>query len=330
MFMGEGNINLDSLDENRAPTKPVATKPKNDSKISTEYVELNWVCQDPDEDEVTYNVYFDKTSVGQKLLINNLKTPKYLVSDLEKLTTYYWKVEAIDEYGNKTMSNVFSFYVDTVAVDPVDDPILSESILAYISFDGSIIDNNNKQNVNSSGVSLTTDRNGEQNKAGNFMNNNHNSVSITSLPYTINNYTIAFWIKPTANYGIPYDNQIHIAGRYGTSNESSMKISLINENINISHENNGHHTINSNLKLSTNVWTHFSVTFNGNNLKVYLNGVLQFNGYLDKLPNPSIKVFSIGMDMSNNNRIFNGSIDEFYLFNKYLNEDEVFSIYKKY
>ena len=329
MFMGEGNINLDSLDENRAPTKPVATKPKNDSKISTEYVELNWVCQDPDEDEVTYNVYFDKTSVGQKLLINNLKTPKYLVSDLEKLTTYYWKVEAIDEYGNKTMSNGFSFYVDTVATIDNGNPKIEDGLLTYISFDNEITSSNSNYTALVYNVNLTNDRNGNSNSAGSFLHYSQNSVQITDLPYSISSYTISFWVNPESHYGYPYGNEIHLAGRYGYTQNGSMKISYESGKLLYKHNNNGNSTVNTNQNLNTNTWTHITLTFNAQTYigNFYINGEKKHSTTFSYLPNSATANFSIGMDALNGNRVFNGKIDEFYLFNRAITENEVLKLY---
>lgn len=331
LFPGEGHINLDSLNENRPPSKPVAVSPKNDASITGDFVELRWSSIDPDDDAITYNLYFDLSTVGQKLLINKLNTTKYIVSDLKELTTYYWKVEAIDEYGNKSMSNVFSFYVDTVAKSDDGDPKIEDGLLTYISFNGEIKDNSGKTTLEYIGVTTGIDRNGLINNAGNF-NNQKNFLNIIGLPNEINDYTISFWINPNTSYGVPYNGQIHIAGRYGLIENGSMKVHLESLNkLNYAHNTNGNVIVDINKTLNANVWTHITLTYNSNSLigKFYINGILVHTKYNLNSPSPANSPFAIGMDVMNNNRVFNGSIDEFYLFNRALNDNEVSVLYGK-
>lgn len=331
LFPGEGNINLDSLNENRPPSKPVTLTPKNDATITGDFVELRWNSIDPEGDEITYNLYFGKSSVGQNLLINNLITTKYIVSDLEELTTYYWKVEAIDEYGNKSMSNVFSFYIDTVGTADNGEPKITDGLLAYISFDGEIKDNSGNNTIELSGVNLVSDRNNRINSAG-YFNYQTNYLNILGLPNEIKDYSISFWINPNTNYGNPYNGQIHIAGRYGLLENGSMKIHLENNNqLNYAHNTNGNVIVDINKTLNSKIWTHITLTYNSSTLvgKFYLNGTLIHTKFNLNFPSPANSPFAIGMDVMNNNRVFNGAIDEFYLFNRALSESEVNQLYSK-
>jgi len=69
---------------------------------------LSWKAEDPDGDELTYDIYFGENN-PPPLVEENLKESKYAVSGLKQKTTYYWKVVAKDKYGIKAESPVWKF-----------------------------------------------------------------------------------------------------------------------------------------------------------------------------------------------------------------------------
>lgn len=218
---------------------------------------------------------------------------------------------------------------DTVAPKN-EKPVITDGLLSFISFDNEIKSSNPNYIASSQNVDLVNDKNGNPNSAGSFMNPYHNSVTINNLPSSIKYYTMAFWVNPASYFGIPYLGQIHIAGRYGNSGNCSMKIIIDDEYLQVAHEDQSkNYLMNTNLYLTPNVWTHLTVSYDGEFIKTYFNGVLKSKIYLTKLPNTANIPFSLGMELVNNNRIFNGQLDEFYLFNRALTNEEVSQIYEQ-
>ena len=73
-------------------------------------VTLTWDCTDPDDDLVSYDVYFG-TSSSPSVLQSNV-TNKTLDVTVTSGTTYYWMIVAKDAKGNTSTSEVFQFKVN--------------------------------------------------------------------------------------------------------------------------------------------------------------------------------------------------------------------------
>ncbi len=93
---------------NNPPSMPHDPHPQNGSTVSPEIVELRWSCEDPDGDEIEYDLYFG-TSFDPGFLVSGLKTPRYILEDLEPNKTYYWKVVAKDGRGGISVGPIWSF-----------------------------------------------------------------------------------------------------------------------------------------------------------------------------------------------------------------------------
>jgi len=62
---------------------------------------LSWTCSDPDNDALTYDVYFG-TSSNPPLKASGITSTRYNPGTLSYSTTYYWKIIASD--GQATTS----------------------------------------------------------------------------------------------------------------------------------------------------------------------------------------------------------------------------------
>jgi VCBS repeat-containing protein len=87
------------------PSNPVPNNESTDVSISTD---LSWSGGDPENDNVTYDVYFGITSPPQKVN-SNQSGNSYNPGTLEFDTTYYWQIIAWDEYGLKTNGPIWNF-----------------------------------------------------------------------------------------------------------------------------------------------------------------------------------------------------------------------------
>ncbi len=82
--------------ENNPPNVPGDEIPLNMSINIPVSTSLSWVGGDPDNDTVTYDVYFGNTSTPPKVSSNQSGTSYNPVGDLENNTMYYWRITAWD------------------------------------------------------------------------------------------------------------------------------------------------------------------------------------------------------------------------------------------
>ena len=94
--------------ENQNPNKPSNPSPANkQTNVDVDH-SLSWNCEDPDEDELTYDVYFGGTNPPTKV-VSNQSVNLYEPGSLTVKKTYYWKVVAWDQSGNSNSSMIWSF-----------------------------------------------------------------------------------------------------------------------------------------------------------------------------------------------------------------------------
>lgn len=73
---------------------------------------LSWNCTDPNDDPLTYSVYFGKTA-SPSMVATGIETASYsFEGPLEYETTYYWKLIANDGLGGKTTSSLLTFITE--------------------------------------------------------------------------------------------------------------------------------------------------------------------------------------------------------------------------
>jgi uncharacterized protein (TIGR02145 family) len=86
---------------------------------------LSWTCTDPDNDPLTYDIYFGKTDPPPNVLTGST-TATYDPGPLLYNTTYYWKIVAIDDEYNNTEGPVWSLttLLETIVAcqEPFIDP----------------------------------------------------------------------------------------------------------------------------------------------------------------------------------------------------------------
>ncbi len=93
---------------NLAPNPPNDPNP-NDGETGVETDdELRWSASDPEDDPLTYDVYFGTTSPPP--FVRNQETRRYNPpGDMQDGTTYYWQIIARDDHQNQTSGPVWSF-----------------------------------------------------------------------------------------------------------------------------------------------------------------------------------------------------------------------------
>ncbi|MCD6105318.1 MAG: fibronectin type III domain-containing protein, partial [Thermosipho sp. (in: Bacteria)] len=88
------------IPNNPSPVDGVTGQPIN--------LELTWKSGDPDNDEVSYAIYFGEVG-NLKKIVDDLKEAKYMLKNLKFGTMYNWKVVAKDGKGGISESPVWQF-----------------------------------------------------------------------------------------------------------------------------------------------------------------------------------------------------------------------------
>ncbi|PVD18065.1 hypothetical protein V512_014425 [Mesotoga sp. Brook.08.105.5.1] len=94
--------------QNMLPNEPSCLFPGNGTDNYPDAVILQWVCEDPEGDRLSYDVIFGE---GDALCTREIGIPssKLLVSELKSGTQYFWKVIAKDDYGGVTVGPLWTF-----------------------------------------------------------------------------------------------------------------------------------------------------------------------------------------------------------------------------
>jgi formylglycine-generating enzyme required for sulfatase activity len=94
--------------ENQVPEIPIIVGPGDNAQDQPTSLTLQWNCQDPDGDPLTYDIYFDQNN-PPSLVAEDIENTEYQVSGLNYNTTYYWQIKAYDNYENISESPVWAF-----------------------------------------------------------------------------------------------------------------------------------------------------------------------------------------------------------------------------
>jgi hypothetical protein len=70
---------------------------------------MGWICSDPDNDPLLYDVYLDKVSPPQSVIARDQTVSGVDRGGLDTGTTYYWYVVAKDGRGQSSSSPIWSF-----------------------------------------------------------------------------------------------------------------------------------------------------------------------------------------------------------------------------
>lgn len=97
---------------NDPPDEPVVIAPGNTEIDIIRHTNLRWSGSDPDGDSLFYDVYLDQSNPPTTQLADSLIDTTLSVT-LDYVTTYFWRVIAIDTNGDTTQGAVWSFTTKT-------------------------------------------------------------------------------------------------------------------------------------------------------------------------------------------------------------------------
>jgi parallel beta-helix repeat protein len=101
--------------DNQSPNEPNTPDPEDGVVRVTvsNGVEVNWSGGDPDIlDSVTYDIYWGTSADGLTMLVQDIGTTTYQVTDAVEGQTYYWQIIAKDNHEAQTSGPVWMFTTD--------------------------------------------------------------------------------------------------------------------------------------------------------------------------------------------------------------------------
>ncbi len=101
-------IDANTAGVNQAPTLPANPEPANNAADQSVNMNVSWTCSDPENDPLSYDVYFGLTT-SPGLATSNITNPTFNPGGLDDNTTYYWKIIAKDDHNNTTEGPVWQF-----------------------------------------------------------------------------------------------------------------------------------------------------------------------------------------------------------------------------
>lgn len=273
---------------------------------------------------------------------NGLGTFSSVVTQLKEETIYYIRAYAINLKGT-SYSNELSFKTLPAST-------LKNELIAYYSFSGNALDQSGKGNHGKilGSPQLTTDRYNNANSAYSFSTANagfgsqNQEINIPFNPtFNTKTITVAAWVNPitygwsgnTPDYSVIIsrfqDGYSNPNGQVWTLTCQTTKIeSYI---LNASSANNQTNTlVASPTPIPLNKWSHVAITYDGNTLKLYINGDLVHSKTSGLVLNTlSSSGISIGESFNANGywNPFNGKIDDVAIYSRALSETEMKSLY---
>jgi formylglycine-generating enzyme required for sulfatase activity len=95
-------------DLENSPNPPTNPLPSDNASSISVNTDLSWDCTDPDDDPLTYDVYFGTSS--NPLLVNSgQSSTTYDPGTLNGETTYFWMIVANDNNTNSTTGDIWQF-----------------------------------------------------------------------------------------------------------------------------------------------------------------------------------------------------------------------------
>ena len=105
--------------DNQVPATPSNPSPADGATDQYRSISLSWTCSDPDDDPLTYDVFFGTANDPPRVAENQTRTG-FDPGGLNKNQLYYWKIISIDDHYHSTVGSVWSFTTGEGG-DPTED-----------------------------------------------------------------------------------------------------------------------------------------------------------------------------------------------------------------
>jgi len=178
---------------NSVPHAPHSPSPMNDIMDVSVSTSVSWNCEDPDGDDLQYDIYFGTPTTPPKRASNQTGTT-WNPGTLQYSTTYYWRVIVWDEHGTHNTSNLWLFTTK-------DAPPPPENEFPTISLNSPVDGSTVSGTVTISGTASDSDGTVESVKVQIDAGTWHMATGTTSWTYNWDttsvsdgNHTISAWV----------------------------------------------------------------------------------------------------------------------------------------
>jgi hypothetical protein len=307
------------IDKGSAPNTPLSPNPSHGATGVSTSPALAWTCSDPDNDPLTYDVYFGTTNNPTTLICTSISAASVTRNGLNHGVTYYWRVEAKDNHGNSTSGPIWRF--TTISNSGT---IPTNGLVAYYPFNGNANDfSGNNNHGTPYGAALTSDRHGIPNSAYLFDGiDDYIRISHSQSLNLSQQISISFWarLETSADYYMPY----HIIEKFGSWGSGQRGNDL---NWGVETTNGAFHIWS--MDLSFNRFYHFVHVYDGSRILTYCDGTLRestpADGNLIQNTNPVyISRYHQGGDY-----YFDGTLDDFRIYNRALTQQEITALFNE-
>lgn len=313
---------LVTTDDITAPSVPTGLVASN---ITNTTVDLNWNASTDNVEVTGYKVY---TGGANPVSVAGTSTT---LTGLSADTSYVFTVSAYDAASNESSQSSGV----NVTTDPASEDPLAANIVAYWGFNsinsGSTPDDsgNGHTGTVTGGVSAVS---GQIDNALSFDGSN-GKVAVGNMDVTASSgndgITLAAWINPDQWTTASRDNRI-ISKATGTQDQDhywmlSGIASGSDTYLRMRLKAGGSTTtlIASSGNLATSTWTHVAGTYDGSTIRLFVNGSQVGSTSKSGTINTSSSVgVTIGIN-PDNNRPFDGKLDEVYIFDRALSASEI-------
>lgn len=230
----------------------------------------------------------------------------------------------------KKITILLLIFTTSLVFSQVPSYVPTNGLVGWWPFTGNANDlsgNGNNGVVN--GATLTTDRNGNTNSAYSF-NGINTSIQVQSNSTLLltNNYSLNGWFNANVFFNTNNSDRSIISKVASTGWYNGYEVMVGGNTNDIVHVGNvgGNNFILGNSGYLINTWYMFSVTFDGNTMKLFMNGSLVNS----QTQTGNIQTGNIPLRFGmreGNFQYFNGKIDDIGIWNRALTQQEITNLY---
>jgi hypothetical protein len=225
------------------------------------------------------------------------------LTGLSSSTSYYVRAYATNSAGTGYGQN------ELFTTNPSEYP--ATGLISYFNFDNNLNDqlSNTPTGVNYGSATYTDGKSGK----AITLNGTSQYIQFARKTYKSgNNVSVALWFKkPNTAEALKFFIMCSDFGLWTQTGSAGIAISVPS-------------TSSASGTITQNVWVHLAGTYDGTNIKVYINGVLRETKYHPGSISDPDRNLTLGFF---NASYWGGSIDDLFIYNKVLNQTEVTQLY---